>query len=765
MTIRDLNRQGKLFSQGHQPVVRVDRPGKSRGKWHRGCVSVEHDTIDGGGVNGDEKEFQITMTYAFDPKHTADTSVFFAFCYPHSYDDCQHMLEGYDAVFGVGTVRDNDAAAAAVEATRSAGSDATTVAISPSDDAIYYHRELLIRSMDGLRVDVITISSRLGILAAREPRLEGLFPDGGTPRAHSFKDKKVFFLSARVHPGETPASHLFNGLLKFLLNTTDPRAAALRRHYVFVMIPMLNPDGVKRGHYRADPRGVNLNRFYHCPRPDVHPSIFASRSLVVDFAEKDALKFYVDLHAHAAKRGCFVYGNALDGARQVENVLYPRLIALNSAYFDFEGSSFSEKNMFSQSSKDGTSKEGSGRVGTFLATNITHCYTLEANYNTGRLVNSLPFASGDDGCAEKPPIAAQPPPFTEEILEDVGRALGLAALDIIERQPWSRIQNSEYGSLTELRKHIAECIRLSRVRKGTDPSTMPRRVAVALRNQDAAAKAKAARLAREAARSPGSGPGGYVAVGCPNTNSKNRGIQTHRPSTASKRQGGTGTVTVNRSTAQGSQVNRPGSASRRAGVTGTAPTKRTGGRCALTSPSCAMIKQDKKTDDTEVTASTSGAANKAIVNPIVGATVMRVAAVVADHLTVSPTPQSTDILARDTETQRMRTLPETFGSARNGPAWVSTSGPGSAPSSTRSGPRLLLGRMAQTATRLATDYRVSPQGLGQSSSIETALVKPAVVTIEMPGVCGRMGTALTANTRIPRPSSGSASLRRTMARA
>ncbi|XP_019947492.2 cytosolic carboxypeptidase-like protein 5 isoform X1 [Paralichthys olivaceus] len=534
INVMNMNNQRKLYSQGMAPLVRT-LPGKNR--WERIRDRPTSEIKD--------NQFVLSFTHRLSEVRGATT--YFSFCFPFSYTECQEMLQQLDESYP------------------------NAVQLNPNSapGSVYYHRELLCQSLDGNRVDLLTVTNCSGMQEEREPRLSKLFPDTNTPRPHRFPNKRVFFLSSRVHPGETPSSFVFNGFLNFILRRDDPRAHALRSMFVFKLIPMLNPDGVVRGHYRTDSRGVNLNRQYLNPSPELHPSIYAAKtlllhhhthnrlhktqcsthnnstnthttplnikpsnqhqvppptaleiSLIQRVAEKDAnpaqpevpmvteenvwvntekekeelksssssldtvasvtveetvplveeqesvppqeggVAYYVDLHGHASKRGCFMYGNSLpDESQQVENMLYPRLIAVNSAHFDFLGCNFSEKNMYARDKRDGQSKEGSGRVAMHKAIGLLHSYTLECNYNTGKTMNTIPPACHDNGRATPPPPPSFPPKYTPEIFEQVGRAVAISALDMVESNPWPRLVLSEHSCLTNLRAWILKHVR------------------------------------------------------------------------------------------------------------------------------------------------------------------------------------------------------------------------------------------------------------------------------------------------------------------
>ncbi|XP_072000008.1 cytosolic carboxypeptidase-like protein 5 isoform X2 [Engystomops pustulosus] len=536
MNIMNMNKQSKLYGQGMAPFVRTV---PIRSRWERVRDRPTFQMV--------ENQFVLSFSHRFLDCRGATT--YFAFCFPFSYEESQELLAGLDDRF----------------------TDCKQMSPGSPADSIYYQRELLCHSLEGLRVDLLTITSCHGMMEEREPRLDKLFPDRSCPRPFRFSGKRVFFLSSRVHPGETPSSFVFNGFLEFILRQDDPRAAMLRRMYIFKLIPMLNPDGVMRGHYRTDTRGVNLNRQYLAPDCELHPSVYGAKSVLLyhhvhnrvrpndpdwrtssssalsnpalrpkisnhspprpptedDLSDMEktnnlvnsmdregvtsqelsqetsifperkdlsgdndvwslgqdpkaepgesqvvtdptssippqesGIAFYVDLHGHASKRGCFMYGNYFtEETTQVENLLYPKLISLNSAHFDFMGCNFSEKNMYARDKRDGQSKEGSGRVAIHKATGITHSYTLECNYNTGRCVNTIPGACHDNGRATPPPPPAFPPKFTTEIFEQVGRAVAVAALDMEECNPWPRLVMSEYSGLSNLRAWMLKHVR------------------------------------------------------------------------------------------------------------------------------------------------------------------------------------------------------------------------------------------------------------------------------------------------------------------
>ncbi|MCK5487769.1 MAG: hypothetical protein KAI86_16235, partial [Desulfobacterales bacterium] len=73
-------------------------------------------------------------------------------------------------------------------------------------------------------------------------------------------DKKVVWIIAGQHPGETPSRHVTQGLIEFLVNETNETSQKLRNNYIWKIIPMLNPDGIYTGNSRADTDGSDINR-------------------------------------------------------------------------------------------------------------------------------------------------------------------------------------------------------------------------------------------------------------------------------------------------------------------------------------------------------------------------------------------------------------------------------------------------------------------------------------------------------------------------
>ncbi len=160
------------------------------------------------------------------------------------------------------------------------------------------------------------------------------------------------------------------------------------------------------------------------------------------------LYMYLDFHAHAARRGCFFFGNIMpsDPTGQVDAYAYPRLVAMHTPHIDLSSCIFTEEGAGGTitapspaSRADAASaadadvdaantvglgvvtttttpttptaatlqkgeqdKEGSGRAAIYAATFVPLCFTIEANYNTGKFAMAIPPATNDGGRSTPP---------------------------------------------------------------------------------------------------------------------------------------------------------------------------------------------------------------------------------------------------------------------------------------------------------------------------------------------------------------------------
>lgn len=143
---------------------------------------------------------------------------------------------------------------------------------------------------------------------------------------------------------------------------------------MFKIVPMLNPDGVVLGNYRCSLMGFDLNRHWHEPSPWAHPTLVATKNLMMELDSDSTthLDFYIDIHAHSTLMNGFMYGNVYEEEERFERqAVFPKLLCANADDFSMSNTSFNRDAM----------KAGTGRR--YLGSSLdpaTHCYTLEVSF-------------------------------------------------------------------------------------------------------------------------------------------------------------------------------------------------------------------------------------------------------------------------------------------------------------------------------------------------------------------------------------------------
>eukprot|EP00929_Paragymnodinium_shiwhaense_P043418 TRINITY_DN22328_c0_g2_i2.p1 TRINITY_DN22328_c0_g2~~TRINITY_DN22328_c0_g2_i2.p1 ORF type:complete len:867 (-),score=182.95 TRINITY_DN22328_c0_g2_i2:69-2669(-) len=177
--------------------------------------------------------------------------------------------------------------------------------------------------------------------------------------------RPLVVLVSRTHPAEAPSSFVLRGMLQLLL-AQSAEAAALRENFVFLVFPMLNPDGVADGNGRANSQGADLNRCWENPPVGSEVAI-VKQEILNQHRVYGRILTWLDLHAHSRRHGAFTLSNP-GGA------VLPDLLAKSTeetqSLFDRSQCTF----RYTQA------KRGSGRCMAWKELGVTNAHTIEATY-------------------------------------------------------------------------------------------------------------------------------------------------------------------------------------------------------------------------------------------------------------------------------------------------------------------------------------------------------------------------------------------------
>jgi hypothetical protein len=236
-----------LFNKG----LRVLKYNLEERKWSRDTKNIFYFS---NGLSIDDKKFH-TLTFSIDkPKKTS--TVFFSYCYPYTYTDLN-----------------------------------------------FYLQSLLNRD----KIDTILRTETLGVTLSGN-KLEMLLITDFNSTFEDIAYRQAVILTSRVHPGESNASFVIEGVIDFLLDLNSSIARDLRKRFIFKIVPMLNPDGVINGNFRTCVNGKDLNRMWCDVRENMCPTIFYTKEMIKKTLQSREVFVFCDFHGHSNKNNFFLYG-------------------------------------------------------------------------------------------------------------------------------------------------------------------------------------------------------------------------------------------------------------------------------------------------------------------------------------------------------------------------------------------------------------------------------------------------------------------------
>lgn len=350
--IVNLTKPDSLFNLGMRPALYSCYDAMNKGVgWIRAGSDISYysNSFVRGNTAGEGMSCYYTLSFTIEFQNPKDT-VLIAYSYPYTYSDYKsHICK----------------------------------ILEKSSSSNIIRKTKLCQTLSGVDCDLLVITKfkdkenkdRIGpvTVAAVDLPKDDTSGSGKLQKKNGCKSlKPALFLSARVHPGETPASWMMKGILDFLTSDT-PQAKLLRQEFVIFIVPILNPDGVIYGNNRCGLAGVDLNRQWKTPSKGVHPTVYYLKSFMAAQRKLRDITMYIDLHGHSRKYNVFMYG-CDDKKRPKPQVrAFPQFFATHSIgrkYVCFSDCSFHVKK----------GRESTARVVVAKEINIPLSFTLEATF-------------------------------------------------------------------------------------------------------------------------------------------------------------------------------------------------------------------------------------------------------------------------------------------------------------------------------------------------------------------------------------------------
>ncbi|GMF09294.1 unnamed protein product [Phytophthora lilii] len=210
--IRNMLKKASLYTDGMLPAIYIESPSMIKRGWHHAgtnvCYFKNTDTYRHRRTGKVRNYYTLSFVYEFpvqissSPKVSASQNVlddkpfvaYFAHCYPYTYTRLQRFMLSMQK----DPERRNN-----------------------------FKRRVLCKTIAGNNCDLLTITD-----FSQDDENES-----------TARRRTAIVITARVHPGESNSSFVMHGILDFLTGNSL-EARFLRHHFIFKVVPMLNPDGV-----------------------------------------------------------------------------------------------------------------------------------------------------------------------------------------------------------------------------------------------------------------------------------------------------------------------------------------------------------------------------------------------------------------------------------------------------------------------------------------------------------------------------------------